>query len=76
MTPLNELKWKAEPGSGEISQLVIVPPAVVGLECGLIPTLIVPTISLYEYESVGTSSLIVMLMVAEVEPPELFAQMV
>ena len=46
MTPLNKLKWKAEPGLGDIPQLVIVPPAVVGLECGLIPTLIVPTISL------------------------------
>ena len=29
-----------------------------------------------EYESVGTSSLMVMLMVAEDEPPELFAQIV
>ena len=45
MTPLTVLKWNAGPGYGEISQLVTVPPVMVGLECGLIETLSVATMS-------------------------------
>ena len=48
MTPLSVLKWNAGPGYGEISQLVTDPPELVGLECGLIETLSVATMSSFE----------------------------
>ena len=48
MNPLAELKWKAEPGDGEISHGVMVPPLVVGPEWGLMATPLVPVMSLYE----------------------------
>ena len=48
MTPLAWLKWNAEPGFGEISQLVAAPPELLGLECGVIATPKVAVISFNE----------------------------
>jgi len=42
------LKWKAEPGDGEIPHEVMVPPLVIGPEWGLIATSFVPVMSLYD----------------------------
>ena len=52
------------------------PPLVVGPMLGLIATPLVPVISVVEYERRGAASLMVMLMLAEDEPPELLAQTV
>ena len=46
--PFAELNWKAEPGDGEISHEVMVPPLVVGSMLGLIATFFVPVMSLME----------------------------
>ena len=46
--PFAELNWKAEPGDGEISHEVMVPPLVVGSMLGLIATFFVPVMSLLE----------------------------
>ena len=43
-----ELNWKAEPGDGEISHEVMVPPLVVGSMLGLIARFFVPVMSLLE----------------------------
>ena len=61
-----------------ISHEVIVPdPVKVGASGRSLLTVLLDKVKFSgEYESVGTLSLIVMLMVAEVEPPELLAQMV
>ena len=61
----------AEPGDGELSHEVMVPPLVVGPMLGLMATPLVPVISVVEYEILGATSLMVMLTLAEVEPPEL-----
>ena len=48
ISPFAELKEKAEPGDGEISHEVMVPPLVVGPMLGLIATFLVPVMSLLE----------------------------
>ena len=48
IAPFAELKVKAEPGDGEISHEVMVPPLVVGSMLGLIATFMVPVMSLLE----------------------------
>ena len=48
ISPFAELKEKAEPGDGEISHEVMVPPLVVGPMLGLIATFLVPVISLLD----------------------------
>ena len=76
MVPVAVLKVNAEPGDGEISHEVMVPPLVVGLMLGLIATFFVSVISVVEYDITGITSLTVMLTSAEAEPPELLAQTV
>ena len=76
MAPVAVLKVNAEPGDGEISHEVMVPPLVVGLMLGLIATFFVSVISVVEYDITGIASLMVMLTFAEASPPELLAQMV
>ena len=48
MSPFAELKVNAEPGDGDISHEVMVPPLVVGPMLGLIATFLVPVMSLLE----------------------------
>ena len=48
ISPFAELKVKAEPGDGEISHEVMVPPLLVGPMLGLIATFLVPVMSLLE----------------------------
>ena len=48
ISPLAELKVNAEPGDGEISHEVMVPPPVVGPMLGLIATFLVAVMSLLE----------------------------
>ena len=76
MVPEAVLKVNAEPGDGEISHEVMVPPLVVGLMLGLIATFFVSVISVFEYDIIGIASLMVMLTFAEADPPELLAQTV
>ena len=76
MVPVAVLKVNAEPGDGEISHEVMVPPLVVGLMLGLIATFFVSVISVVEYDITGITSLTVMLTSAEAEPPELLAHIV
>jgi hypothetical protein len=49
------LKVNAEPGDGEISHEVMVPPLVVGVMLGLIATFFVPIISVAEYDITGAA---------------------
>ena len=69
MIPFVVLKWKDEPGSGEIAQLVTVPPELVGPECGLIATPRVALISFNEYEMEGAISFTVIVIFVEEFPP-------
>ena len=48
ISPLAELKVNAEPGDGEISHEVMVPPLVAGPMLGLIATFLVAVMSLLE----------------------------
>ena len=76
MAPVTALKVNAEPGDGEISHEVMVPPLVVGAMLGLIATFFVSVISVVEYDITGIASLMVMFTSVEVQPPELLAQIV
>ena len=60
MAPVAVLKVNAEPGDGEISHEVMVPPLVVGFILGLIATFFVSVSSVVEYDITGATSLIVM----------------
>ena len=48
IAPLFVLKWNADPGDGEISHDVTVPPVDDGETCGLMATFLVPVMSLLE----------------------------
>ena len=78
MVPLLVPKDKPLGKAGLMVQDVIVPEPVTVAVSGksVLAVLLVSVRFSGEYESVGSSSLIVMLMVAELEPPELLAQIV
>ena len=61
--------------AGDISQPATIPP-LLEMDIGTMDTLRVSVALLTEDVMLGASSLMVMLMLAKSEPPELFAQMV